>query len=168
MQDYADVVVAAARKLPRPVAICGWSMGGLVALLAAERVRPAAVVLLEPSPPAEVQGVHAAVRPSAGTFDPEEVYGRFPPGTVSRPESALARAERKRGISVPSLPCRSLVIHGRDFHDERGRRIAALYASDELAFPDLDHWGLVLDPIVPQAVARWLRGVRRSSTLPAP
>lgn len=168
MHDYADVVVATARRLPPPVALCGWSMGGLVALLAAKRVRPTGIVLVEPSPPGEVQGVHAAIRPSAGSFDPEHVYGRFPPGMTSRPESALARDERKRGISVRSLPCRSLVVFGKDFPDERGRRIAALYGSDELAFPDLDHWGLVLDPSVPEGVARWLGVARRSSTLPAP
>ena len=143
-------------------------MGGLVALLAADRLTPTGIVLVEPSPPAEVQGVHPAVRPSEGTFDPEEVYGRFPPGMASRPESALARDERKLGISVPSLPCRSLVVYGKDFPEERGRRIATLYGSDELSFPELDHWGLVLDPSVPDAVARWLGVARRSSTLPAP
>ncbi|MGH3005350.1 MAG: hypothetical protein ACRDOS_05515, partial [Gaiellaceae bacterium] len=67
-----------------------------------------------------------------------------------------ARDERKRGLSVPSLPCPSLVVYGKDFPDERGARIAGLYGSDQLAFDDLDHWGLVLDQRVPEALARSL------------
>ncbi len=82
MHDYADSLGAAAGQLPRPVSLCGWSMGGLVVVIAAERVRPHSVVLIEPSPPAEAQGFapDTALRP--GTFDPEQVYGakerRFP------------------------------------------------------------------------------------------
>jgi hypothetical protein len=97
------------------------------------------------------------VVPQPGSFDPEDVYGRFPVGIASRLESALARAERKRGISVPSLPCPSLVITGQEFPDDRGRAIAALYGSEEVAFADLDHWGLVREPRVRGAIAAWLR-----------
>jgi pimeloyl-ACP methyl ester carboxylesterase len=155
--DYADSVVRAAAALPKPVCLCGWSMGGLVVLEAAERVRPHSVVLLEASPPAEVQGLDAAVVVKPGSFEPEGVYGPFPAGMASRAESSLARAERKRGISVPSLPCPSLVVSGRDFADDRGAAIARLYDSDELEFPDLDHWGLVRDPDVRAAIAAWAR-----------
>src|SRR5919202_6474349 len=69
MSDYAERVVAAAPALPKPVALCGWSMGGLVALQAAACVRPHSVILIEASPPAEVQGFDAAVAVGAGTFD---------------------------------------------------------------------------------------------------
>jgi hypothetical protein len=130
-------------------------MGGLVVLEAAQVTRPSAVVLLEASPPAEVQGF--ADTPLAdGTFDPEEVYGAFPTGLPARPESLRARAERRRGISAPELPCRSLVVHGDDFPDDRGRDLAAFYGSDLRAFPGFDHWDLVLSPEVPAAVAEWL------------
>ncbi len=74
----------------------------------------------------------------------------------ARPESLLARAERKRGISVPSLPCPSLVVHGDDFPEDRGEALARHFGSDVLAFPGFDHWDLVLRPEVPAAVARWL------------
>jgi pimeloyl-ACP methyl ester carboxylesterase len=153
MHDYANAVATAATQLPRPVALLGWSLGGLAVLMAAARVGPEWVVLVESSAPAEVQGTNAAVELADGTFDPEEVYGPFPPGVQARPESLRARAERKRGVSIPSLSCRSLVVFGRDFPDERGRQLAAVYGSAELSFPDLDHWGLVLDPRVPEAVA---------------
>lgn len=156
MEDYAQAVRAAARRLPAPSALLGWSLGGLAVLMAAELVRPCRVVLVEASPPAEVQGLDADVEIGDGTFDPEGVYGPFPPGRQARAESRRARAERKRGISVPSLPCPSLVVYGRDFPDARGRRLAAAYSSAELGFAELDHWGLVLDPRVREAVARWL------------
>ena len=150
--DYAERVAAAASG---PVALCGWSMGGLVVLQAAARVRPAAVVLLEASPPAEVQGFQGT-EIQDGTFDPEETYGAFPEGMAARPESLRARGERKRGISVPTLSCPSLVVHGDDFPGDRGRELAALYGSDLRAFPGFDHWDLVLRPEVPAAVAEWL------------
>jgi len=156
MHDYANRVVSAAATLPRPVALCGWSMGGLVVLMAAARVRPHSVVLIEPSPPAEAQGFAPDTALRRGTFDPEQVYGTFPPGVVARPESEFARAERKRGISVPALPCPSLVVSGDEFPEERGTRVAALYGAKERRFPGLDHWGLILDPQVRSAIAAFL------------
>lgn len=156
MSDYAERVVAAAGVLPRPVALCGWSMGGLVVLQAAAHVRPHSVILIEASPPGEVQGFNPDVAVATGTFDPEEVYGRFPPGVRVRPESVLARAERKRGISVRHLPFPSLVIFGDAFRDERGTPIAQLYGSEERDFPGLDHWDLVRDRRVREGIADFL------------
>jgi pimeloyl-ACP methyl ester carboxylesterase len=153
MADYADAVVAAAAALPAPAALCGWSMGGLVALMAAERAGAARLVLLESSPPAEVQGYDGSTPIGPGTFDPEEAYGPFPPGMRARPESSLARAERRRGISVPRLPCPALVVSGDEFAQERGRALAQRYGSEELSFPGLDHWGLVLDERVRNELA---------------
>lgn len=156
MDDYARRVVAAALALPKPVAICGWSMGGLVVLQAAERVRPHSVILLEPSAPAEVQGYNPDVPLVEGGFDPEAEYGTFPDGVRARPESLLARAERKRGISVASLPCPSLVIASQDFPDERGRAVADLYGSQLIVFGDLGHFDLVLHDSPRRAVADFL------------
>ena len=156
MHDYAAAVVAAAARLPQPVAIGGWSMGGLVAMQAAGQLQPHSLVLLEPSPPAELQGLHPDVPLSQGVFDPEAEYGAFPGGIRARPESLLARAERKRGISVPSLPCPSLVIASVDFRDERGRAIAQLYSSSFVSFPALGHFDLVLDAAPRRAVRDFL------------
>ena len=155
-EDYARIVVEAARGLPAPVALCGWSMGGLAVLQAADRVQPHSVVLLETSPPAEAQGVDESVEPRAGSFDPEEVYGAFPAGMRARPESLLARLERKRGISVPSLPCPSLVVVGDEFRDERGARVAEVYGSELIDFPGLSHWDLVRSPEARVVVRRFL------------
>ncbi len=162
MADYASAVVGAAAAEPGQVAICGWSMGGLVAMMAAERVQPDRLVLLEASPPAEIQGRDEAVGLERGTFDPEDAYGAFPRGIRARPESTLARAERKRGISVSSLSGRTLVVYGSSFPDDRGRRLAAHYAAEELEFSDLDHWGLILDRRVPRAIASWPEAQHRT------
>jgi pimeloyl-ACP methyl ester carboxylesterase len=159
MSDYADRVVAVARTMVGPLTVCGWSMGGLVVLQAAQEMQPHSVVLLEASAPAEVQGRAPHVQLASGTFDPEAEYGAFPPGVAARPESLLARAERKRGISVPSLPCPSLVIATADFPDERGRSMADLYGSEFVEFPELRHFDLVLEAGPRQAVADFL-GVR--------
>jgi pimeloyl-ACP methyl ester carboxylesterase len=157
---YATKVVEAAAALQAPVSLCGWSMGGLVVLQASQLMRPHSVILLEASPPAEVQGFDVQREISDGTFDPEAVYGPFPEGMPARAESARARAERKHGISVPSLPCPSLVVYGAAFPDERGKSIAQLYGSDELDFPALDHWGLDRDSRVRSKIREWL-GIRQ-------
>jgi diadenosine tetraphosphate (Ap4A) HIT family hydrolase/pimeloyl-ACP methyl ester carboxylesterase len=158
--DYARQVAEAAAGLPQPVALCGWSMGGLVALQACRYMPPHSVVLIEASPPAEILGARPETPDGNGTFDPEPVYGPFPAGMRARPESARARAERMRGITIPTVPCRSLVVYGDEFPTERGTELARLYGSDELAFPELDHWGLVLDRRVRWRIAEWL-GLQR-------
>ena len=145
MSNYAAVIVRAAEWLPRPIALCGWSSGGLAAMMAARQAEADFLILLESSPPGEVQGFDESVPLRAGTFDPEETYGAFPLGMRARPESLLARAERKRGISVPGLTCPALVVYGDDFAEERGHALAARYGAEKLAFPGLDHWDLVLD-----------------------
>jgi pimeloyl-ACP methyl ester carboxylesterase len=160
MTDYAAAIAGEATRLrPGPLAVCAWSMGGLAAMMYTQdsALPPQQLVLLESSPPGEVQGFDSTVQLAKGTFDPEEAYGAFPPGISARPESSLARAERKRGISVPSIPCPTLVVYGRHFPDDRGRGLAATYGAEQLEFPDLGHWDLILDERVPAAVASWLQ-----------
>ena len=45
MKEYAQAVIASASRLRQPVSLCGWSMGGLVALQAALDSAP------QPHPP---------------------------------------------------------------------------------------------------------------------
>jgi pimeloyl-ACP methyl ester carboxylesterase len=165
MDDYAERVVVTARSMPQPVALCGWSMGGLVALQAAARAHAHSVILLDSSPPGEAQGFDLGIPLATGTFDPEVVYGSFPPGFEARPESARARSERKRGVSVPELLCPSLVLYGDSFRDERGGAIARLYGSEERYFPGDGHWALLSDPRVREAIADFL-GVQSGSVGP--
>ena len=156
MSNYAAVIARAADWLPRPLVLCGWSSGGLAAMLAARQAKADLLILLESSPPGEVQGFDDSVPLEPGTFDPEATYGAFPPGMHARPESSLARAERKRGVSVPELPCPALVVYGDAFPNERGRSLAAFYGADELRFRGLEHWGLVRDERVPAELADYL------------
>jgi hypothetical protein len=114
------------------------------------------VILLEPSAPAEIQGYNSDVPLVGGAFDPEAEYGMFPDGIPARPESLLARAERKLGISIESLSCQSLVIASSDFPHERGRLVADMYGSTLIEFPDLGHFDLVLHSAPRQAVAAFL------------
>jgi len=104
MNEYGDAVAVASADLPRPLTLLGWSMGGLVALMAAERVRRRAVVVLESSPHGEDQGFHLEIPLVQGVFDPREIYGPFPAGMPSRPESSLARPSANEGS--PSRPLR--------------------------------------------------------------
>ncbi len=162
MEDYAARAADEGRHLRDPVLMCGWSMGGLVAMMAARQLRPGWLALLEPSPPAEVQGLDETVTPRPGSFDPEVVYGSFPQGISPRRESSYARSQRKRGIPIATLPCPTLVIYGRDFPDERGRRIAVAYDAAAVELEDLDHWGLVLDRRPATIVSSWAANTRHA------
>lgn len=160
MRNYEAAVACRAGLLPRPLVVCAWSMGGLAAMMAAHRVDALALVLLEASPPGEVQGFDGALPLEPGTFDPEEAYGAFPAGMRARPESSLARTERKRGISVPALPGRTLVVSGRDYPVERGSALASFYGAELVEVPEAGHWDLVREPAVRARVAARLNGAR--------
>jgi pimeloyl-ACP methyl ester carboxylesterase len=149
MRHYAAAIERAAAELPHPRTVVAWSMGGLAALIARDSAD--VLVLLEPSPPGEVQGFVPGLALAYGTFDPERVYGAFPPGIRARPESELARRERRRGISVPGLGCPALVVYGD--REERGGAIAERYGTDSLHLPGKRHWDLVLDPGAVAAIA---------------
>lgn len=157
MDGYARNLRRLAEDVPRPLALCGWSMGGLVAMMAAPEVAPESLVVIEPSAPAEVQGT-AVVPDETGTFDPEDLYGPFPGGIPARPESQRARVDRKRGISVPSLPRRTLVVYGDEFAEDRGRPLEERYGIEGAFFPGLDHWGLVLGGAVRDRVFDYVSG----------
>jgi pimeloyl-ACP methyl ester carboxylesterase len=156
MQDYASRVLAAAKRLGKPLALCGWSMGGLVALMAAGQIHCDYLVLIEASAPGEVQGFNPSIKPRAEAFDSESVYGAFPPGIPSRPESQYARDERKRGISVPAVPCPTLIISGRSHPIDRGSDLAGFYAAKLVEFPEQDHWELIATDSVKEAIREFI------------
>lgn len=146
MADYEAAVTAATGEAG--AVVVGYSMGGLVALVAARRGSLAGLVLLEASPPFELGARDPDVVPRPGTYGGE-------PGR-SRPESAWAQAERHRGISVPAVDCPVLVVAGRDFADERGRRLAELYDGELLELPDIPHDRLATDRRVVEHVVGWI------------
>src|SRR5438445_9637760 len=72
MGDYADDVVAVARTLRHPPILLGWSMGGLVAMMAAAACDARAFVGLAPSTPARVRDASVALR--SGAFGAEAYW----------------------------------------------------------------------------------------------
>ena len=113
MRDYAADVAEFARSLAALPVVMGWSMGGLVAMMAARAGIAAACVGLAPSTPA--MSVDAVPPLRTGVFGPEEygIAGRDPNDQPAMPdldldernvalaslasESRLARDERKAG-----------------------------------------------------------------------
>jgi pimeloyl-ACP methyl ester carboxylesterase len=179
MQDYAADVQALARQLLRPPVVMGWSMGGLVAMMAAADGGVAACVALAPSTPARHRDPNVALRP--GEFGPEE-YGisdRHPDHQPAMPdldreersialgslgkESRLARDERQAGIIIESMPSPLLIVTGSaDTQRPRARYHDLWLNADYLSAEGASHWGLVLNrralaTTIP-AVLRWLAG----------
>jgi hypothetical protein len=157
IRDYAAAVARAVAGCERPVAVCAWSLGGLASLVAASDCRPDALVLLEASPPLEIQGLRD-VEPRPGTFDPERAGGPFPPGMRARPESSLAMGERDRGVPVPALPASLpvLAVAGAGYLHERGRGYADRFGAEVLDAGDASHWDLVRDPAIRRRIVDWL------------
>jgi hypothetical protein len=152
MAEYAEQVIAASGG-PGAVVV-GWSMGGLVAMLAAQHQRPAALVLVESSQPREFD---PTVVPTAGVYDAETMYGPLPPGVRHRPESRLALEERQRGVSIPRIDCPLLVVASSSYPTSRGSDVVDHDGGDLLEFPALDHTSLIEAPEVASAIADWLR-----------
>lgn len=183
MADYAEDVLALAGQLRERPVFMGWSMGGLVAMMAAASGPAVACVALAPSLPA--READPSVQPRAGEFTAEE-YGITSPDPRQQPampdldleerqvalaslcrESRYARDERRRGIVIQALPCPLLVVTGsRDAQWPASRYEGLWLKADRLSVEGASHWGLVLSRralarAVP-AVAEWMQKVTPS------
>jgi pimeloyl-ACP methyl ester carboxylesterase len=156
MDEYANVLEGALG--PAPTFICGWSMGGLVALMVAGRRSLSGLVLIEPSLPAEVAGTRDSPF-TPGILDTERIYGVREDGIPARPDSAYAARQRSRGIFVGMPSCPTLVIGGRDFGSSRAEPVAEYLQARLLLFPELSHVGLLHDEEVLRGAASWLEDV---------
>ena len=176
MADYADDVAALARTLRGPPVLVGWSMGGLVAMMAATRCQARACVGLAPSTPARTFDASVPLR--SGVFGPEE-YGivdgdpdrqpammdldrdeRVVALQSLRQESRLARDERKAGVVV-DVRCPTLILTGTaDTLWPRARYDTLPFAVDHVSVDGASHWGLVLNrrllAAMASAVSDWL------------
>jgi pimeloyl-ACP methyl ester carboxylesterase len=177
MADYAEDVIALARQLERPPALVGWSMGGLVAMMAAAPCRAVACVGLAPSVPARMRDASVAIR--SGVFGPEE-YGIVNHDPERQPmmadldrqerglalaslaqESRRARDERQAGIVIDTLACPLLVATGTADAQWPRTRYADLHLPRQhLEVSGASHWGLVLNrrvlPDLVSAVVDWI------------
>jgi pimeloyl-ACP methyl ester carboxylesterase len=179
MRDYlADVRQLTGQLRERPI-IVGWSMGGLVAIMAAGAGAARACVGLAPSTPTQKMDTTAWLR--VGDFGPEEygITSRDPDDQPAMPdmdreerlialgslgrESRYARDERQRGIVVSSLPCPLLIVTGTDDRQWPRERSADLHLpAEHVVGEGASHWGLVLNrralaSMVPR-VLEWMRG----------
>ena len=177
MRDYAEDVCSVAAQLSERPVVIGWSMGGLVAMMAASTGEFAACVGLAPSVPARAVDTTLPLR--EGEFGPEE-YGITSLDPADQPEmpdldreereaalasvgseSRYARDERKRGIVIESLPCPLLIVTGTaDRQWPRERYDGLWLKADYAAVDGASHWGLVLSrralaAMVPDVLA-WL------------
>jgi pimeloyl-ACP methyl ester carboxylesterase len=162
MHDYAADVLMLAEQLRRPPILIGWSMGGLVAMLASASADAVACVGLAPSAPA--RAIDEAVSLRVGEFTAEEygIVSHDPDDQPAMPdldreerlialaslgkESRLARDERQRGIVIESLPCPWLIVTGADDRQwPRGRYDDLSLPATHLSVAGASHWGLVLN-----------------------
>jgi pimeloyl-ACP methyl ester carboxylesterase len=183
MQDYVVDVGSLVEQFKRPPVVLGWSMGGLVALMAAAVGMASACIALAPSVPARRRDLSIELR--TGEFGPEEygITSRDPEAQSSMPdldqeersialsalnrESRLARDERQAGIVIESLPCPLLLVTSAADRAWPAERYRDLWLkADNLSVEGASHWGLVLNrralaTLIP-AVMRWLVGAVRA------
>ena len=177
MEDYAADVCRVLKELRRPAVVVGWSMGGLVAMMAAARGGWSGCVAFAPSAP--VRQVDTSVQLRAGEFGPEE-YGittmdpdaqrgmsdlvreeRLVALSALSKESRMARDQRRRGIVIESLPCPLLLATGSRDREWPAERYEGLWLpAARLIMEGASHWGLVLNRLAigqtAPAVVEWL------------
>jgi len=177
MGDYADDVVAVARTLRHPPILLGWSMGGLVAMMAAAACDARALVGLAPSTPARVRDASVTLRSGAFGAEAYGIVGRDPDRQPAMadldraervialdslgPESRLARDERQAGIVIDDLACPLLIVTGTaDTQWPRRRYDDFPFPADHVSVEGASHWGLVLNrrvlPGIVSALIGWL------------
>jgi pimeloyl-ACP methyl ester carboxylesterase len=185
MTDYASdvtsVIDAWGVDGSTPVLI-GWSMGGLVAMIAATRAPVAAVVGLAPSTPSRTIDESLPLR--EGEFDETEygITSRDPDD--SQPampdldrgerilalsslcrESRYARDERARGVVIQSLPCPLLIVTGTADAQWPGSRYDNLHLpAEHFSVEGASHWGLVLSgralaTLIPRVIS-WMEQIQ--------
>lgn len=178
MHDYADDVCGFVETLAQPPVLAGWSMGGLVAMLAAQRAKVRAIVGLAPSTPALMRDESVELR--TGEFDATEYGVRLDDAGPQASmfdldaeerllalascglESRYARDERAAGVVVESLPCPLLIVTSTgDEQWPRSRYDGLHLPAEHLSVDGASHWGLVLNrraiaSLVPD-VLRWVQ-----------
>ncbi len=178
--DYAAQVQAWAKEAgsgnPRPVLV-GASMGGLLALHAAQTVRPSAILLINSVPP---RGVQTKPRPPAdypavvkwANGPVKDTRDALPDGdekTIQwaakkwRDESGQVMNDMARGIAVLKPNCPVLSILGEadtDVSYATGLALAAWAKADIHAYNNMSHIGPLMGKraeSVARAAIGWLR-----------
>ena len=99
MSDYVDDFAEVASGLSVKPVVMGWSMGGLVALMAAAAGRARACVALSPTPPASERDMSVEIR--RGVYGSEE-YGIRSADPAKQP-AMRDLDEEERSVALGSL-----------------------------------------------------------------
>ena len=166
LNDYGDDVAAVARTFEQPPLLPGHSMGGVMVGVAASRTPVAGLVLLTPSPPANLPGAQA-VTPVDETrplppADERTVREKYLPNhtgyDISRmlerqcPESSVAANDRYKlrvAVDIEKFNCPALCIAaGRDWpitHPPgQDAAVGDFYGAENVHLPEAAH-GLMID-----------------------
>ncbi|MEZ4862407.1 MAG: alpha/beta fold hydrolase [Caldilineaceae bacterium] len=187
--QFDDYVAQVTNWLPpdEPIILVGASMGGILALKVAERIRPAALVLVNSVPPA---GVGA---PRIGKQYPPIIP--WANGTLAETQSALFDSDaatirwawpqwrdeagavlNQIAAGIPARPpsCPTLVVLGdqdTDIPYQTGLALAAWAGADVFLYHGMSHVGPLLSQRaaeVAQAILGWLQPRLRSDKLTSP
>lgn len=172
--DYEDQVQGWSKGAKRPIVAIGASLGGILALSTANRVRPDAIVLVNPAPPKgyrEPKGEPAPsiVRWANGPLkDTEDAMPDSDRKTILwahpkwRDESGAVLNAVREGIVAPTYYGPVLMVIGRDDTDipaEISRKLAIDLKADVSEYAGMSHVGPLLSTRaeeVAKGVTEWL------------
>jgi pimeloyl-ACP methyl ester carboxylesterase len=162
LHDYVrQLHAAAAAPGPAPVLV-GASLGGLLVLMAATSIRPAAVVLVNPLPPAPwhaalpAAGPHPAIIPWARQASLASTRRALPDADEAtcewawrrwRDESGAVLDAARAGVDVARPQCPMLVIAAEDDREVPPAvsvQVATGWSTDLLRLPRCSHVGPLL------------------------
>jgi len=166
LNDYGADVAAIAETFEVPPVLAGHSMGGVMVGVAASRTPVSGLVLLAPSPPANLPGAQP-VPPVDETkplppADEQTVREKYMPNHIGQdisamverqcPESSVAANDRYKlrvSVDVEKINCPALCIAaGRDWpitHPPgQDKAVGAFYGAEHIDLPEAAH-GFMLD-----------------------
>jgi pimeloyl-ACP methyl ester carboxylesterase len=168
---YLDQVVEWCRGAGEGVVLAGASLGGLLALAAAHAVRPAALVLVNPLPPAGVlaRPLHApypSIVPWARERSLASTQRAMPDADDAarlyalrrwRDESGEVLNKAREGVSVETPRCPALLLASEldaDVPAAAVRALAIRLSADVRSIPGASHLGPLLGRIAADTAAR--------------
>lgn len=172
LSDYVAQVRNWAAGSDHPV-IIGASMGGMLALKAAEGLQPSAVVLVNSVPPAGLEGKPhpAVVKWANGPLkDTQDSMPDSDQDTIQwawkkwRDESGVVMDELSKGSPVARPNCPILVVYGANDTDvppAKSKETAAFLRADVFGFAGMSHVGPLMgrhSDVVADRVLNWLKG----------
>lgn len=176
LSDYVSQVSASVSKDASPLVLVGASMGGLIALAAAQQHKPAALVLINSVPPKGVPWPRPDSKPSPPVVrwangPLQETRDSMPDSdekTIQfawkrwRDESGAVLTALHAGVDLPNPTCPTLVVISEkdtDIPPETSLALATRLHADVYRYVDMSHVGPLLGKRateVAQATEHWL------------